>query len=98
MTMDDDQKDEQPKTDEPEEETHTRREIVEIRPKDPSPEINDPEPPKFSIGGVLAVVKKKGLLEAITDDAWGPHVHLVLLMSIVSIIAIIIAIVQFSSA
>ncbi|UCH88027.1 MAG: hypothetical protein JSV49_07080 [Thermoplasmata archaeon] len=71
------------------EEKSERRQVLEIRPKDPSPEVNDAEPPRYSLGGVLNTVKKKGLLEALADDAWGPHVHLTLLLTVIIFIAIV---------
>lgn len=75
-----------------------RRDIREIIPDDTMPEVNDPEPPELSIGGVLEVVRKKGLVGAISDDAWGPHVHLLMIISIIFIIAIVIAIIQAITA
>jgi hypothetical protein len=80
-----------------EEESSTRREILEIRPKDPSPEVNDPEPPELTIGGVLGIVRKKGLIGALSDDAWAPHVHLVMLLVIITMIAIGVAIIQLAT-
>lgn len=77
-----------------EEEKSIRREIQEIIPTDTAPEVNDPEPPQLSISGVLNIVKKKGLAGALSDDAWGPHVHLVMLLVIIFLIAIGIAIIQ----
>ena len=75
----------------------SRREIKEIRPKNPSPEINDPEPPTYSLSGVIGVIKKKGLNEAILDDAWGPHVHITLIISIIICIGLIVAAIQLST-
>jgi hypothetical protein len=78
-------------------EQSVRREILEIRPKDPSPEVFDPEPPELTIGGVLGIVKKKGLIGALSDDAWAPHVHLVMLLVIITMIAIGVAIIQLAT-
>ena len=75
-----------------------RREIREIIPTDTMPDVNEPEPPKLSVTGALNVVKKKGLLGAITDDAWGPHVHLLMLLVIIFIMAVTIAIIQVATA
>jgi hypothetical protein len=77
-----------------EEETMTRRHIEEIIPTDTAPEVNDPEPPKLTIPGVMGIVKKKGLAGALSDDAWGPHVHLVMLLVIIFLIALGIALIQ----
>lgn len=74
-----------------------RREITEIRPTDPSPEVFGEEPPNFSLGGVLGIIKKKGLAGAHADDAWGPHVHLFIIMIIIFLIALGVAIVQFTT-
>jgi hypothetical protein len=92
MADEDDAQEVQP-MDDPEEKV-VRREIREIIPDDTMPEVNDPEPPELSVGGVLGVVRKKGLIGAISDDAWGPHVHLLMLISIIFIVAVVIAIIQ----
>ena len=75
-----------------------RREIREIIPTDTMPDVNEPDPPLLSVTGALNVVKKKGLLGAITDDAWGPHVHLLMLLVIILIMAVTIAIIQTVTA
>ena len=75
-----------------EEETRTKT-VVEIIPKNPSPEIHNDEPPKFSLNGVFTIIRKKGLMEAMSDDAWGPHVHLVMILIVITLIAIGVAIV-----
>ena len=80
-----------------EEEQSSKRRVLEIRPKNPSPEVNDDEPPKLTLGGVFSVIRKKGLLEALSDDAWGPHVHLVTILIIILMIAVGVAIIQFST-
>jgi hypothetical protein len=73
-----------------------RRKVREIIPTDPSPEVFEDEPPKLTIGGVFGIVKKKGLLGALSDDAWGPHVHLVMLLIIIFFIAVGVALVQLT--
>ena len=49
------------------------------------------EPPGYSIPGVIATIKKRGVLKAMDDEEMGPHVHLTYLLIMVGIIASIIA-------
>lgn len=73
-----------------------KRDIQEIRPTDNLPDVDLAEPPKLTIGGVLDVIKKKGLVGAISDDAWGPHVHLIILLIIISLVAVSVGVIQFA--
>ena len=54
------------------------------------------EPPEFSIGKVLKLFRERSFSEVIKDEAWGPHVHLVLILFIVFVIAIVIGIIQLA--
>ena len=54
--------------------------------------VEDPtdlqEPPSLRPGTVLAVIKRKGLIGAMKDEAMGPHMHLLAILGVVVLIAI----------
>ena len=60
-----------------------------------NPEIGD-EPPEFSIGTIISMFRERGIVNTLDDEAYGPHTHLLLLLSIVFLIALIIGAVQLA--
>jgi hypothetical protein len=58
-------------------------------------ELENMEPPGYSIPKILATIKAKGVFKAMDDEEMGPHVHLTYLIIMVCILAGIIATVVF---
>ena len=54
------------------------------------------EPPEFSIGNLITTFREKGIINALNDEAMGPHTHLFLLLTLVFFLAIIIGIAQLA--
>ena len=75
----------------------------EVKPLDPGnmDKINNTErpipdvPPEFSIGELITLFRELGISEALKDEAWGPHVHLLIILFTVFIIAILIGIITW---
>ncbi len=81
--------------------------LVEVKPLDPkatadSDSIYIPdqpipeEPPDFSIGEMIGMFRERSFSEILQDEAWGPHVHLLIILFTVFIIAIIIGLITFA--
>ena len=51
------------------------------------------EPPALNAANVMGVIRRKGFVGAMTDEAMGPHIHLVTILGIVVLIAIAVGIV-----
>ena len=58
-------------------------------------EVGD-APPEFSISVVLNSIRERGFTNTFNDESLGPHVHLLLLISIVIIISLAIGAIQFA--
>jgi hypothetical protein len=51
------------------------------------------EPPALTFGNVVGVLRRKGFVGAMTDEAMGPHIHLITIIGIVVIISVVVGIV-----
>ena len=50
------------------------------------------EPPPLTPGNIADVIRRKGFVGAMQDEAMGPHIHLVTVLGVVVIIAIGVAV------
>jgi hypothetical protein len=84
-------------------------EIIEVKPFDPkAPSGSDSvyvtdhsipdEPPEFSVFQIINMIRERGFSESIKDEAWGPHVHLMIILCTVFLIAIIIGVITLATA
>ena len=49
------------------------------------------EPPALNVKNVIDVIKRKGYVGAMQDEAMGPHIHLITILGVVVIIAVVVA-------
>lgn len=81
--------------------------LIEVKPLDTSaPSTSDDsmyipdnipeEPPEFSIGEMIGMFRERSFSEILKDEAWGPHVHLLIILVTVFFIAIVIGVITWA--
>ena len=82
--------------------------LIEVKPLDPTapstsedsmyiPDQPIPEePPEFSIGEMIGMFRERSFSEILKDEAWGPHVHLLIILVTVFFIAIVIGVITWA--
>ena len=56
------------------------------------------EPPEFSVIKIINMFRERSFSEILKDEAWGPHVHLMIILCTVFLIAIIIGLITWATA
>jgi len=82
--------------------------IIEVKPFDPSapsgedtiyaPDQPIPdEPPEFNVFAIINMFRERSFSELMKDEAWGPHIHLTIILCTVFLIAIIIGLITWAT-